>query len=57
VVQDGTDISGIDGTCRVLATITNPYGIRNIEDGGHVYLCTGLREPLGQLWPRLRHYD
>ncbi|MEU7870414.1 glycosyltransferase family 39 protein [Dactylosporangium sp. NPDC049140] len=42
---------------REVATVTNRYGVRNIESGGHVYLCTGLREPWSQLWPRLRHYD
>jgi len=42
---------------RVVATLSNPYGVRNIEWGGHVYLCTGPRQPWGQLWPRLRHYD
>jgi hypothetical protein len=40
-----------------VATVTNPYGVHNIESGGHVYLCTGLREPWSQLWPRLRHYN
>jgi hypothetical protein len=44
-------------TVRVLATLSNPDGIHNVEWGGHVYLCTGLREPWGQMWPRLRHYD
>jgi 4-amino-4-deoxy-L-arabinose transferase-like glycosyltransferase len=42
---------------RTVATLSNPYGIHNIEQGGHVYLCTGPRQPWGQLWPRLRHYD
>jgi 4-amino-4-deoxy-L-arabinose transferase-like glycosyltransferase len=42
---------------RVAATLSNPYGIRNQEWGGHVYVCTGPRHPWGQLWPRLRHYD
>jgi 4-amino-4-deoxy-L-arabinose transferase-like glycosyltransferase len=42
---------------RTVATLSNPYGIPNIEQGGHVYLCTGPRQPWGQLWPRLRHYD
>jgi hypothetical protein len=41
----------------VAATLTNPYGVRNIETGGHVYVCTGLHERWGRLWPRLRHYD
>jgi hypothetical protein len=42
---------------RVVATLSNQDGIRNIEWGGHVYECTGPRQPWGQLWPRLRHYD
>jgi hypothetical protein len=42
---------------RVAATLSNPYGIHNQEWDGHVYVCTGLRHPWAQLWPRLRHYD
>ncbi|HEV7711501.1 MAG TPA: glycosyltransferase family 39 protein [Asanoa sp.] len=42
---------------REAATITNPHGVHNIESGGRVYVCTGLREPWSQLWPGLRHYD
>ncbi len=42
---------------RVVATLSNPYGIRNQEWDGHVYLCTGPRRPWGQLWPRLRSYS
>jgi len=42
---------------RVAATLSNPYGIRNQEWGGHVYVCTGPRQPWARLWPRLRHYD
>jgi 4-amino-4-deoxy-L-arabinose transferase-like glycosyltransferase len=42
---------------RTVATLSNPYGIPNIEEGGHVYLCTGPRQPWGQMWARLRHYD
>jgi hypothetical protein len=42
---------------RVAATLSNPYGLHNQEWGGHVYVCTGLRHPWAQLWPRLRHYD
>jgi 4-amino-4-deoxy-L-arabinose transferase-like glycosyltransferase len=42
---------------RVVATLSNPYGIRNQEFGGHVYLCTGPRRPWGQMWPELRSYS
>ncbi len=42
---------------RLAATLSNPYGLHNQEWGGHVYICTGLRRPWAQLWPRLRHYD
>jgi 4-amino-4-deoxy-L-arabinose transferase-like glycosyltransferase len=60
VVQGGVDISSLTTDCssvRVVATIHSPYGIPNIENGGHVYLCTGLHESLGRLWPKLRHYN
>ena len=40
-----------------VATLSNPDGVHNIESGGHVYLCTGPRQPWSQLWPQLRHYD
>jgi 4-amino-4-deoxy-L-arabinose transferase-like glycosyltransferase len=42
---------------RPVATLSNPYGMHNIEWHGQVYVCTGLRQPWGELWPRLRHYD
>ena len=42
---------------RVAATLSNSDGIRNQEWHGHVYVCTGLRHPWAQLWPRLRHYS
>ena len=42
---------------RPVATLTNPARIHNIEWHGQVFICTGLREPWGQLWPQLRHYD
>jgi Dolichyl-phosphate-mannose-protein mannosyltransferase len=42
---------------RVAATLSNPYGIHNQQWGGHVYICTGPRQPWGQIWPQLRHYD
>ncbi len=41
---------------QTVATLSNPYGIRNQEWHGHVYLCTGPRRPWAQLWPQLRHY-
>lgn len=41
---------------RAVATLSNPDGIHNIEWGGHVFVCTGPRQPWGQMWPRLRHY-
>jgi hypothetical protein len=42
---------------RVAAALSNPYGVRNQEWGGHVYVCTGPRQPWGQMWPRLRSYS
>ncbi|HME66006.1 MAG TPA: glycosyltransferase family 39 protein [Streptosporangiaceae bacterium] len=42
---------------RVAATLSNPYGLHNQEWGGHVYICTGPRQPWAQIWPQLRHYS
>ncbi|WP_371631237.1 glycosyltransferase family 39 protein [Streptomyces sp. NBC_00341] len=41
---------------RVAATLSNPYGVHNVEQGGHVYVCTGPRRPWGEMWPELRNY-
>ncbi|MFD8145313.1 ArnT family glycosyltransferase [Streptomyces sp. NPDC059708] len=41
---------------RVAATLTNPYGVPNIESGGHVYICTDPVRPWGTTWPELRNY-
>ena len=45
------------GRVRAVATLRNPYGIKNQEEDGHVYLCTGLRRSLGRLWLTLRSYS
>jgi|HubBroStandDraft_5_1064220.scaffolds.fasta_scaffold06945_2 hypothetical protein len=42
---------------RAVATQVNPYGARNQEWGGHVYVCTGPRQPWAQIWPHLRRYS
>lgn len=41
---------------RVAATLSNPYGVHNVEWGGHVYVCTGPRRPWGEVWSELREY-
>ncbi len=57
----GTDFGATLGqffaTVRVAATLSNPYGLRNPQWGGHVYICTGPLQPWDQIWPLLRHYD
>jgi hypothetical protein len=42
---------------RVAATLSNPYGLHNQEWGGHIYICTGPRQPWGRMWPELREYS
>ncbi|MET8555240.1 glycosyltransferase family 39 protein [Streptomyces sp. NPDC004959] len=42
---------------RLAATLRNPDGIPTIEDGGHVWVCTGPRHAWGATWQRLRHYE
>ncbi|PWU46261.1 hypothetical protein DLJ46_18625 [Micromonospora globispora] len=57
---DGTDyairLGQLFTSVRAVATVSNPYGVDNQEWGGHVYLCTGPRQPWGQTWTQLRHY-
>jgi hypothetical protein len=45
------------GSVRVATTLSNPSGVSNQEQGGHVYVCTRLRESWARIWPKLRHYD
>lgn len=42
---------------RQVATTANDQGIRNKEQGGRVWLCTGLTESWARLWPDIRHLD
>ena len=42
---------------RVAATLSNPYGLHNQQWDGHVYICTGPRQPWARIWPQLRQYD
>jgi hypothetical protein len=57
----GTDYGGYLGqfftSVRVAATLSNPYGIHNQQWGGYVYICTGPRQPWGQIWLQLRQYS
>ena len=41
---------------QVVATLSNTAGLHNQEWGGHIYLCSALRNPWWRLWPLLRHY-
>lgn len=44
------------GDVREVGTLSNPYGIKNKEYGGHIYVCTQPREPWGRMWTTLLHY-
>jgi len=44
------------GLLLILFAVTTGAKIYYLA-GAYVYLCTGPREPWGQLWPELRHYD
>ena len=39
------------------ATLHNPYGVENDEEGTPVWVCTGQRRPWPAIWPAFRHYD
>jgi hypothetical protein len=42
---------------RAAATLSNPYGPHHQQRDGHVYICTGPRQPWGQMWPQMREYS
>lgn len=49
-------LSRFFASVRAVAVLSNPYGLHNQEWHGHVYLCTGPRQPWAETWPWLRHY-
>jgi 4-amino-4-deoxy-L-arabinose transferase-like glycosyltransferase len=51
-----TALESMFGEVREVGTLSNPYGIKNKEYGGHIYVCTDPREPWGRLWTTLLHY-
>jgi 4-amino-4-deoxy-L-arabinose transferase-like glycosyltransferase len=53
----GSYLGQFFGHVHVVATLSNQAGLHNQEWGGHIYVCTGLRRPWGNMWPELRHYD
>jgi hypothetical protein len=53
----GTTLGQFFTSVRVAATLSNPYDLHNPQWGGHVYICTGPRQPWAQIWRQLRHYD
>lgn len=50
-------VRACDGGLRQVATTRNDHGVRNKEQGGRVWLCTGMSESWARLWPDIRHLD
>ncbi len=48
---------GFFRSVATVAMLRNDAGLHNQEWGGHVYLCSGLRQPWPEVWRELRHYD
>ncbi|OLT16557.1 hypothetical protein BJF78_14100 [Pseudonocardia sp. CNS-139] len=44
------------GAVQQVATVDNGLGIRNVNQGAPVWLCTEPRAPLPELWPELLRY-
>jgi 4-amino-4-deoxy-L-arabinose transferase-like glycosyltransferase len=44
-------------TVKDVATLHNRSGIKNQEDGGHVYICSGPVRSWGALWPAFKFYS
>lgn len=49
-------LAAMFGSVREVGTLSNPYGIKNKEYGGRIYLCTDPRQPWGRQWTTLLHY-
>ena len=45
------------GGVRQVATTGNGQGVRNKEQGGRVWVCTGVGESWAAMWPGIRHLD
>jgi 4-amino-4-deoxy-L-arabinose transferase-like glycosyltransferase len=42
---------------RSVATLRNRPGIKNQEEDGHVYICTGPARSWGSMWPSFKFYS
>lgn len=40
---------------RQVGTVDNGQNINNANQGAPIWLCSGLRQPWSQAWPRMRH--
>ena len=50
------DLTPYFRTVTQAATIHNPYGVQNDEEGNPVWVCTGQRRPWPAIWSAFRHY-
>jgi 4-amino-4-deoxy-L-arabinose transferase-like glycosyltransferase len=53
----GTYYRPFFASLTMAATITNPWGVENDEEGLQVWVARKPKMPVAQMWPRLRHYD
>ena len=51
-----SDMTPYFRTVTQAATLRNPYGVDNDEEGNPVWVCTGQRRPWPAIWPAFRHY-
>jgi len=59
VVVIGGDREDLDELCTLVevAATTDCGYCMPYENRQPVYVCTGIKRPLGDLWPDLKHYD
>jgi 4-amino-4-deoxy-L-arabinose transferase-like glycosyltransferase len=59
VVAVGIDpafLTPLFGQCRVVATITNSYGLHNEEFGAPISVCSDPVRPMDDLWPEFKAF-
>ena len=53
--EDPEDIQAMCNSVQAVATHSHPWGMP--YENRSIYFCRGLKRPLAQIWPSLKHWD
>ena len=51
-----SDVAWMCKSARIVAHLTVPYQVANLEQGAPVTFCE-LKQPIPSVWPRLRNFS